>query len=73
MRMQENFTGCRVVAYCLLCNHVHLLLEEPSLAEGGLSDEELLLRMKAVPLGFYGLAGMVRIRLGLPGKRCPKR
>jgi hypothetical protein len=21
MRMQENFTGCRVVAYCLMCNH----------------------------------------------------
>ncbi len=25
MRMQENFTGCRVVAYCLMCNHIHLL------------------------------------------------
>ena len=48
MRMQENFTGCRVLAYCLMSNHVHLLLEVPPLAAGGLSDEELLRRMKAV-------------------------
>jgi len=48
MRMQENFTGCRVLAYCLMSNHVHLLLEVPPMAEGGLSDDELLRRMKAV-------------------------
>jgi hypothetical protein len=22
MRMQENFTGCRVLAYCLMCNQM---------------------------------------------------
>jgi len=48
MRMQENFTGCRVLAYCLMSNHVHLLLEVPPMQEGGLSDEELLRRMKAL-------------------------
>ena len=48
MRMQENFTGCRVLAYCLMSNHVHLLLEVPPMAEGGLSDEELLQRMRAL-------------------------
>ena len=48
MRMYENYTGCRVLAYCLMCNHVHLLLEVPPLAAGGLTDEELLQRMKAV-------------------------
>jgi len=48
MRMQENFTGCRVLAYCLMSNHVHLLLEVPPMREGGLSDDELLRRMKAV-------------------------
>jgi REP element-mobilizing transposase RayT len=21
MRMYENFSGCRVLAYCLMCNH----------------------------------------------------
>ena len=32
----------------LMSNHVHLLLEVPPMQEGGLSDEELLRRMKAV-------------------------
>ena len=27
MRMYEKFTGCRVLTYCIMCNHVHLLLE----------------------------------------------
>ena len=46
MRMQEKFTGCRVVSYCLMCNHFHLLLEVPPMAEGGLSDEGLLKRLR---------------------------
>ncbi len=45
MRMYENFTGCRVVSYCLMCNHIHLLLEVPPMVEGGLSDRELLQRL----------------------------
>ena len=48
MRRQENFTGCRVLAYCLMSNHVHILLEVPPMRDGGLSDDELLRRMKAV-------------------------
>ena len=45
MRMYENFSGCRVLAYCFMCNHVHLLLEVPPLPVGGLSDGELLQRL----------------------------
>ena len=45
MRMYENFSGCRVVSYCLMCNHVHLLLEVPPMQEGGISDAELLKRL----------------------------
>ena len=45
MRMYENFTGCRVVSYCLMCNHFHLLLEVPPLPPGGFSDAELLGRL----------------------------
>ena len=45
MRMQENFTGCRVVAYCVMDNHFHLLLEVPPMPENGLSDGELLKRL----------------------------
>ena len=48
MRLQEKFTGCRVVSYCLMCNHFHILLEVPPMAEGGLSDEELLRRLSAI-------------------------
>lgn len=48
MRMQERFTGCRVVAYCVMSNHIHLLLEVPPIAEGGFSDEELLARLRAI-------------------------
>jgi REP element-mobilizing transposase RayT len=48
MRMYENFSGCRVLAYCLMSNHVHILLEVPPMPEGGLSDEELLRRLRAL-------------------------
>ena len=48
MRMYENFSGCRVLSYCLMSNHFHLLLEVPPMAEGGLSDEELLGRLSAL-------------------------
>ena len=48
MRLQEKFTGCRVVSYCLMCNHFHLLLEVPPMAEIGLTDEELLKRLGAI-------------------------
>jgi len=48
MRIYEKFSGCRVTAYCLMDNHFHLLLEVPTMAEGGLSDEELLKRLSAI-------------------------
>jgi hypothetical protein len=48
MRMYENFSGCRVLSYCLMCNHIHLLLEVPPMPEGGFSDEELLRRLRAI-------------------------
>ncbi len=48
MRMQENFSGCRVLSYCIMSNHFHLLLEVPPMAEGGISDGELLKRLSAV-------------------------
>jgi putative transposase len=48
MRMQENFTGCRVLAYCLMDNHFHLLLEVPPMADEGISDELLLKRLSAL-------------------------
>jgi REP element-mobilizing transposase RayT len=47
MRMQEKFSGCRVLSYCVMSNHFHLLLEVPPMPEGGLSDAELLQRLAA--------------------------
>jgi hypothetical protein len=32
----------------MMCNHFHLLLEVPPAAEGGISDEELPLRLSAI-------------------------
>ncbi|MDP3849722.1 MAG: transposase [Luteolibacter sp.] len=48
MRMYESFTGCRILSYCLMCNHLHLLLEVTPMPVGGLSDEALLERLKAL-------------------------
>jgi len=48
MRMYENFSGCRVLSYCLMSNHFHLLLEVPPMAESDLSDEALLQRLSAL-------------------------
>src|SRR6478609_4790374 len=48
MRLIEQFSGCHVVSYCLMCNHFHLLLEVPPMAEGGVSDRELLKRLAAI-------------------------
>jgi putative transposase len=48
MRMYENFSGCRVLSYCVMSNHFHILLEVPPMAAGGLSDDELLKRLSAL-------------------------
>ena len=48
MRMYENFSGCRVLSYCVMSNHFHLLLEVPPMPEGGQADEELLKRLSAL-------------------------
>jgi REP element-mobilizing transposase RayT len=45
MRLCEKFTGCRVLSYCLMSNHFHLLLEVPPMPEGGISDVELFERL----------------------------
>ncbi len=48
MRMYENFSGCRILFYCIMSNHFHLLLEVPAMPEGGISDDELLRRLRAI-------------------------
>jgi putative transposase len=65
MRMQENFTGCRALSYCLMDNHFHIMLEVPPMAEGGLSDEELLKRLSAI----YGEAFVAEVAIELGAAR----
>ena len=48
MRMYENFSGCRVLSYCIMSNHFHILLEVPPMPEGGLGDDGLLKRLSAI-------------------------
>jgi REP element-mobilizing transposase RayT len=65
MRMQEKFSGCRVVSYCLMNNHIHLLVEVPPRPEGGLSDEALLERLRAI----YGEAQVAEVAAELAEAR----
>ena len=65
MRMQENFTGCRALSYCLMDNHFHILLEVPPMAEGGISDEKLLKRLSAI----YGEAFVASVAKELADAR----
>ena len=66
MRMMENFTGCRVLSYCLMCNHIHILLEVPPVPEGGVSDAVFLKRLSAL----YGEAFVADVAGQLDAARC---
>jgi putative transposase len=59
MRIQENFSGCRVLSYCVMSNHFHVLLEVPPMQEDGISDDELLKRLSATNTEAFvaGVAG----------------
>ncbi len=57
MRMCEKFTGCRVMSYCLMSNHFHVLLEVPPMPEGGISNEVLFERLGV----FYSEAQVAEI------------
>lgn len=49
MRLYETFCGVRVVTFCVMSNHFHILLEVPQRPEGfALSDEALLERLNPV-------------------------
>ena len=48
LRMYENFSGCRILSYCIMSNHFHILLEVPPMPQGGLTDVELLKRLRAI-------------------------
>ena len=48
MREYEDFCGVRVLSYCIMSNHFHLLVEVPPKEKGAavtLSDEDFLARL----------------------------
>ncbi len=48
LREYEAFCGVRVLTYCILSNHFHLLLEVPTKPQEPLSAEELLIKLEAL-------------------------
>lgn len=50
MRLYAEFCGVRILTYCILSNHFHLLVEVPRRPEILPSDEELLRKLR----GLYG-------------------
>jgi REP element-mobilizing transposase RayT len=45
MRLYERFCGVRVLSYCVMSNHFHLLVEVPVRPEEGLSEREFFARL----------------------------
>jgi putative transposase len=75
MRMYERFSGCRVLSYCVMTNHFHLLLEVPPPSEDGefgISEEELIHRLGGLYSRTYVsgvVAEILEARLIADGKR----
>ena len=62
MRLYERFCGVRVVTYCVMSNHFHVLVEVPQ-RPAELPDDAALLAMLAQVYGEGGGAGTIRQRL----------
>src|SRR5262245_52026397 len=48
LREYESFCGVRILTYCILSNHFHLLIEVPSKPKEPLSAEELIAKLQAL-------------------------
>ena len=46
MRLYEHFCGVRVLSYCIMSNHFHILVEVPPVCDQQLSDDALLERLE---------------------------
>lgn len=62
MREYERFCGVRVLTYCLMSNHFHILVEVPERPSEPLSDEALIGMLEQLS-GING-AGTIRQQLG---------
>jgi REP element-mobilizing transposase RayT len=57
LRMYEAFCGLRVLSYCVMSNHFHILVEVPPRMDESLSDEDLMERLRLIYSDDY--VGMV--------------
>jgi len=48
MRLYEAFCGVRILNYCVMSNHFHILVEIPPSMEESLSDEALVQRLRLI-------------------------
>ncbi len=48
MRIYERFCGVKVLSFCVMSNHFHILVEVPSRPVGGICDDEILDRLSLV-------------------------
>lgn len=58
MRKYERFYGVRVMTYCIMSNHFHILVQVPRRPEVMPSDEELLAEIKRI----YSIEAFVQLR-----------
>ncbi|MFT6794836.1 MAG: putative transposase [Rubritalea sp.] len=61
MRRYEAFCGVRVLSFCVMSNHFHILLEVPPCMEESLSDEALLERLSLLYSDDY--VALIRLQL----------
>ena len=73
MRIQENFSGCRVLSYCVVFNRFHILLEVLPMRQGGISDAELLKQLAAAYSDAFVPGGSTGAGTGTVGRgnSCP--
>ena len=61
MRMYERFCGLRVLSFCVMSNHFHILVEVPPRMDESLTDAVLLDRLSGIASDEY--VAMVRMQL----------
>ena len=49
MREYERFCGLHVLAYCLMSDHFHVVIEVPARPQETLGDQELLAKVRRIP------------------------
>ena len=49
MREYERFCGVKILTYCMMSDHFHVLLEVPARPQAALEDQELIAKVRRIP------------------------